>query len=141
MDLWELDTRVAPQPKGKLAQLSETAPRFERAVYTSLAAISVGAASAAADLGNSADAVVFCGANARDLNNAARCGLRAAGDLGIVCPLADLSPDIVTQLAQVISSAKRWGSFRNVKSFMDSSNNPFEVIDGSFRSVLKLHVY
>lgn len=103
MDLWELDTRVAPQPKGNSPQLSELAPRSERAVYTSLAAISVGAASAAADLGDGADAVVFCGANARDLGNAARCGLRAAGDLGVVCPLADLSPDIVTQLAQVIS--------------------------------------
>lgn len=109
MDLWELDTRVAPQPKGESPQFSETAPRSERAVYTSLAAISVGAASAAADLGDSKDAIVFCGANARDLSNAARCGLKAARDLGVVCPLADLSPDIVTQLAQVISSAKSLG--------------------------------
>ena len=101
VDLWELDTRVAPQPKGKCAHLGEMAPRSERAVYASLAAISVGAASAAADLEDGSDAVVFCGANAHDLANLARPGLRAAGDLGVLCPLADLPPEIVTALAQV----------------------------------------
>ncbi len=101
MDLWELDTRVAPQLKASLALIDEAAPRSERAVYASLAAISVGAASAAADLGDGAEAVVFCGANAHDLANSARPGLRAAGELGILCPLADLSPETVTVLAQV----------------------------------------
>ncbi|KAK9918384.1 hypothetical protein WJX75_003671 [Coccomyxa subellipsoidea] len=127
VDLWELDTRVAPQPKGKCAHYGETAPRSERAVYASLAAISVGAASAAADLEDGSDAVVFCGANAHDLANLARPGLRAAGDLGVLCPLADLPPEIVTALAQMVGLPD-WGhaevSFSRPRWPMTRHNTP-----------------
>ncbi|EIE21800.1 hypothetical protein COCSUDRAFT_66687 [Coccomyxa subellipsoidea C-169] len=127
VDLWELDTRVAPQPKASLALIDEAAPRSERAVYASLAAISVGAASAAADLGDGAEAVVFCGANAHDLANSARPGLRAAGELGILCPLADLSPETVTVLAQMVGLPD-WGhaevSFSRPRWPMTRHNTP-----------------
>lgn len=97
--------RLAPQPQGDAPAFADAVPRSERAVYAALAAISVGAASAAADFDDSAEAVVFCGGNAVDRDNLARAGLRAAGELGIVSPLDGLSPDIVSQLAEVGHSA------------------------------------
>lgn len=104
MDLWELDVRCAPQPAGaRHAPFPDACPRSERSLYLALAAISAGAAAAASEhTVPGTGAVVFCGANAADLSNAARAGLRRASELpGVVNPLEDLPPAAVTALAQV----------------------------------------
>jgi hypothetical protein len=109
IDLWELDVRLARLPAA--AAFSEAAPKSERVLHAALAAISAGAASAAAQFdgvpngpGSSpapSGAVVFSGLNAHDVGNLARTGAAAAGKLGVVNPLSCLSPEAVTALAEV----------------------------------------
>lgn len=100
-----MDPRLARVPSRALTlpQFPETVPRSERALHAALAAISAGAAASAQQFGEDTaeDAVVFCGINAHDMENAARVGAAAASQLGVVNPLAGLSPEAVTALAQV----------------------------------------
>ena len=79
----------------------ESAARSERAVYSWLSAIASGAQASAAALGEGVGAAVFCGGNRSDEEDPARCGLASAPELGIVSPLAELSSQEVSSLAQV----------------------------------------
>ena len=101
LDLWELDVRTGLQPGHPRPARVESAARSERAVYSWLSAISAGAHASAAALGEGVPAAVFCGSNRSDEEDPARCGLACAPELGIAAPLADLSADQVSMLAQV----------------------------------------
>lgn len=101
LDLWELDVRTGLQPAHPRPARVESAARSERAVYSWLNAISTGARASAAALGDTVSSAVFCGANRDDEENPARCGLACAPELGVAAPLADLSADKVSMLAQV----------------------------------------
>ena len=93
--------RTGLQPGHPRPARVESAARSERAVYSWLSAISAGAHASAAALGEGVPAAVFCGSNRRDEEAPARCGLACAPELGIAAPLADLSADQVSMLAQV----------------------------------------
>ena len=93
--------RTGLQPGHPRPARVESAARSERAVYSWLSAISAGAHASAAALGEGVPAAVFCGSNRSDEEDPARCGLACAPELGIAAPLADLSADQVSMLAQV----------------------------------------
>ena len=101
LDLWELDVRTGLQPGSPRPAHVESAARSERAVYSWLSAISSGAQASAAAIGEGVRAAVFCGGNRSDEENPARCGLASAPELGIMSPLAELSAEEVSILAQV----------------------------------------
>ena len=62
----------------------------------------------AAALGVGVGAAVFCGGNRSDEENPARCGLAFAPEMGIVSPLAELSSQEVSTLAQVRPITMSW---------------------------------
>ena len=108
LDLWELNVRTGLQPSSPRPARVESAARSERAVYSWLSAIALGAQASAAALGEGVGAAVFCGGNRSDEEDPARCGLASAPELGIVSPLAELSSHEVSMLAQVRSVTMFW---------------------------------
>ena len=108
LDLWELDVRTGLQPGSPRPAHVESAARSERAVYSWLSAISSGAQASAAALGEGVGAAVFCGGNRSDEENPARCGLASAPELGIMSPLAELTSQEVSSLAQVKPMTMCW---------------------------------
>ncbi len=104
LELWELDLKTGSQTGNPQPARVESAARSERAVYSWLSAISSGAQASAAALGDEISAAVFCGSNRTDEENPARCGLACAPELGFATPLADLTVDEVSMLAQVCHS-------------------------------------
>ena len=108
LDLWELNVRTGLQPSSPRPARVESAARSERAVYSWLSAIASGAQASAAALGEGVGAAVFCGSNRSDEENPARCGLASAPELGIMSPLAELSSQEVSSLAQVRPITMWW---------------------------------